>query len=139
MNLPHLFRLQKQIMTFGVVGGLAFAVHFTTVFLLVNYFFLSPLIANIGGFCCAFSISYFGHRQFTFASRGKHRILLPRLLLVGIGSFIVNEILYYLLLNLFHWHYLVALLINLSLLTGATFIINKYWVFRPKFQDKFKP
>lgn len=119
-----------QISRFLTVGSLAAAVHFSVVVLLVQYVGYEPLIANVGGFVLAFQISYWGHRLWTFSETEiSHREAYPKLVMVQITNFGLNEIFYYFLLSL-HLPYQVALLIVLAVLPIFTFVTSKFWVFQ---------
>ena len=122
--------LVGQVARFGIVGLSAAAIHFSTVMMLVQYFAMQPLVANILGFCVAFQMSYWGHRLWTFnAGSIQHSDALPRLIAVQIGNLVANEALFYTFLRM-HIPYQLALLIVLTTLPIFTFLLNKFWVFR---------
>jgi putative flippase GtrA len=119
-----------QLIRFGIVGSCAAAVNMLIVIWLVENFYLNPLLANIFAFLIAFNISYIGHRHWSFANtKLRHRTSIPRFLLVAISSFILNEGLFYLFLNLFHWYYILALLLALLIVPIFTFVTSKFWAF----------
>src|SRR5262245_46550683 len=98
------------------------AVHWLVVSLLVPAG-LMPLIANVVGFGVAFNVSYFGHRNWTFASDRAHRATFWRFLTVALISFAINELLYSILLR---WlDYRVALAIVLVAVAALTFVLSK--------------
>lgn len=119
-----------QLSRFGTVGIIAASIHFTTVVLLVQTFFLAPLVANVFGFLVSFQVSYWGHRLWTFQNTvALHRDTLPKLLLVQVLNFSANETLFYIFLSL-HLPYPLALLFVLTILPGFTFVSSKLWVFK---------
>jgi putative flippase GtrA len=123
--------LLKQVMRFVVIGTLAAMVNLSIVISLVEANVLSPLLANIFGFAVAFQVSYFGHRYWTFnRTYNTHKIAVPRLLLISGSSFIANEGIFYLFLNLFQLPYIFALFSTLTVLPIISFILNKLWVFQ---------
>ncbi len=117
-----------QIGRFGVVGLCAMMVHAAVVFAFVPLG-LHPLIANIAAFFVAFFVSYTGHRYFTF-SGATHGGTLLRFFGVAVSSFIVNEFLYFLLLNYLHIDYQIALVIVLVAVSAMTFVLSRSWAFR---------
>lgn len=126
MNKPPLL----QMMRFVTVGVLAACVHFSIVVLLVQGFSYVPLIANIGGFLISFQVSYVGHRLWTFSDTVvEHREAYPRLVMVQIMNFALNESLYYLFLSL-HLPYQLALLIVIAIMPAFTYATSKWWVFQ---------
>lgn len=126
MNKSHLLQLARFIL----VGGSAAVVHFSVVVMLVHFFDYAPLIANVGGFMVSFQVSYWGHRVWTFADTVTlHREAYPKLVVVQLVNFGLNESLYYFLLSL-HLPYQWALLIVLAILPAFTFVSSKFWVFQ---------
>jgi len=118
-----------QLARFGVVGITAMAVHWIVVIAIVPLG-LTPLIANVIGFAAAFNVSYFGHRTWTFDSALAHATTLGRFLAVAIASFILNEVLYALLLHHTTLDYRSALLIVLLAVAVLTFVLSRFWAFR---------
>ena len=126
----RLLPLFLQLTRFGMVGISAAFVHFSVVVFLVEWGWLQPLLANILAFSLAFQVSYWGHRRFTFKHTSQeHRIAFPRLLLVSVSAFLVNETLFYFLMKKFNLSYEVALLLVLMVLPLGVFLVNKFWVF----------
>jgi len=119
-----------QVFRFGIVGVTAACIHFTTVVLLVQNFFLAPMLANIFGFLIAFQASYWGNRLWTFSQTiTLHHVAFSRLLLVQLINFSANELLFYIFLSL-NLPYPLALLTVLTILPVFTFFSSKMWVFR---------
>lgn len=126
MNKIYLY----QIARFLMVGVTAAAVHFSVVVLLVQLFHYAPLIANVGGFVVSFQVSYWGHRLWTFhATDVLHREAYPKLVMVQVVNFSMNEYLFYFFMSQ-HLPYQLALLIVLAILPAFTFMMHKYWVFQ---------
>ena len=119
-----------QIARFMTVGVMAAVVHLTVVVSLVQGYSLEPLMANIAGFMIAFQVSYFGHRLWTFnMTEALHHEAYPKLVVVQVVNFAMNEALYYYFLSL-HVPYGVALLVVLAILPVFTFVVNKFWVYQ---------
>ena len=121
---------QRQLFWFVLVGGSAFVVHYFLVLLLVGRWSVLPLHANILAFCCAFWVSYFGHRRLTFQVGHGHWQTLPRFAMVALMSFALNQLLFALLLQDFPAiPYYVSLAIVLVVVAVLTFLISKFWAF----------
>jgi putative flippase GtrA len=124
-------KLFLQILRFGTVGVAAAMVQLFSLMLLVETNLLHPLAANIIAFMIAFQVSYWGHRHFTFGAHDlAHITTLPRLFVLAVCTFMANEFLFYIFLNLFHLQYMLALIVVLAILPVATFSLSKFWVFR---------
>ncbi len=126
----YLTKLHRELFFYMLVGGCAFAVHFLSVYLFVQWG-VQPLVANIYAFLIAFNVSFWGHHHLTFAG---HQVAIKqalwRLLMMATINFLINEYGYYLLLNIFHLHYLVALMLNLTIIAVFSFMLSKFWVFK---------
>lgn len=118
-----------ELVRFGVVGVAAMATHWCVVALLVP-FGITPLLANVIGFCVAFNVSFFGHHHWTFASADEQKNTFKRFLSVAILGFITNEAMYALLLKFTSLDYRVALLIVLIAVAGMTYLLSRFWAFR---------
>ena len=124
-----------QLCRFIVVGTIAAFVHFVTVIVLVQGWMLAPLVANIFAYLCGFQVSYWGHRSWTFSSTDTlHRTAFPKLLLVAGCGLVANESLFYVFLSLLELPYQWALFFVLTILPIITFILGKFWVFKPSQQ-----
>jgi len=119
-----------EALRFISVGVSALLTHWLVVILLVSVAGLPPLGANVIAFLVAFNVSYFGHRHLTFnASERSHRQTLPRFATVAASSFLVNEALYWLLLNFTPLRYDLAMLLVLGTVAGMTYLLGKFWAF----------
>jgi len=119
-----------EALRFIIVGVSALLTHWLVVILLVSAAGLPPLVANVFAFLVAFNVSYFGHRHLTFnASERSHRQTLPRFATVAASSFLVNEALYWLLLNFTPLRYDLAMLLVLGTVAGMTYLLGKFWAF----------
>lgn len=119
-----------EALRFIIVGVSALLTHWLVVILLVSAAGLPPLLANVIAFLVAFNVSYFGHRHLTFnASERSHRQTLPRFATVAASSFLVNEALYWLLLNFTPLRYDLAMLLVLGTVAGMTYLLGKFWAF----------
>lgn len=120
----------SQIGRFAIVGCIATLVHISIVLLLVEKQHFQPLIANLFAYACAFQVSYFGHRYWTFSNHGERRDTLYRFMLVAFSGISLNETLYYIFINQLHIYYSMALALVLMIVPAFTFTFNKFWVFK---------
>lgn len=121
----------RESISFLGVGATAAAVHFTTVWILVQTEFANPAWANVLAFWGAFAVSYFGHAAFTFAGNGgPGRRSMLRWLTVSLSGFILNQSLYVAALRwLSGIHYLILLFMVTCAVTVLTYLLGKYWAF----------
>jgi len=119
----------RQLHWFIVVGALAAATHYL-VALAVHALGLAPWAANLIGFCCAFPVSYAGHRWRTFAdTQLSHRQSAGRFAAVAISAFLANQALLALALTVLHWPFWFALGFVLVAVAAGTFVASRHWAF----------
>lgn len=122
--------LPPQLARFGIVGGLATLAHATTYALVVHGRLATPLTANVIGFLVAFSLSFSGHRHWTFVEQAAHghaailRFLVVALL--GLGS---NTLLTWLFVYGLRWPAQSALIGIVFITPAMVFLISKHWAF----------
>lgn len=122
--------MTPEALRFIAVGVSALLTHWLLVLLLVPLAGLAPLVANLFAFLIAFNVSYFGHRHLTFRAASRaHRQTLPRFAAVAMGSFLLNEGLYWALLNFTPLGYDLAMLLVLGTVAGLTYLLGKFWAF----------
>lgn len=61
----------RQLMRYGLVGGLATLTHIAVGYALFAGLHIDAILANFGGFGAGFAVSLLGHARFTFGSTGK--------------------------------------------------------------------
>lgn len=118
---------------FGIVGLLATGVHVGTYVGTVALFGLSPLLANLAGFCIGVIVSYSGHSRWTFrdasAENGNGIGALGKFVIIAISGLLLNTALVYLLTDVLKLHYLYAAIPMVTLVPALTFAFAKYWAF----------
>lgn len=118
-----------RLIKFGIVGVIAAGVHLGSLYLLVHYAAIVPIIANMIAFAIAFCVSYPGQAKWTFADRKlDHKKSVKRFLSIQVlSNFIVNQSLFYLLLNYTSINYMVACFIVLITVAVITYALSFYW------------
>lgn len=125
LKLPH------RLVLFAGIGIAAASVHIFVVFNLVSFMQLSPLVANVFAFLIAFNISFIGHKYLTFHQLdGEKQLSLPHFFLVASSAGIINEVLYFLLLEYTGINYLISLILVLGLVAIYSFILSRFWACR---------
>ena len=123
----------RQLVRFGLVGGLATAVNALLYLVLAQRHLLAPLLANAVGFVCAFAVSFGGHYYWTFAAQTRngdawHASLMRffATALLGLGS---NTLWTWLLVEWLRLPPASALAGILFLTPALVFVCSKYWAF----------
>ncbi|WP_324780563.1 GtrA family protein [Thiobacillus sedimenti] len=125
-----MFLLRYRPITFILVGSAAAFVHLLTVVLLVEKLAIVPLVANVGGWLCAFAVSYGGHALLTFADHDAPLLQsASRFFLLSAAGFAINEAAYAILLHASRVPYYVLLAIILIGVAVATYLLSRHWAF----------
>jgi len=115
---------------FVTVGCAAAAVHLATVFILVHYVGITPAVANVPAFLCAFCVSFAGHSRHSFRDFDRHRHSWWRWLQVSIAGFFLNQALYLIALHAFPQVWYLLLLGGVtSLVAFVSYGLGKLWAF----------
>jgi putative flippase GtrA len=105
-------------------------VHWLVVVALVSHGGWRPLVANIGGWLVAFTVSFAGHHRLTFSAHGAPvRSSAQRFFVVSAFGFAVNETAYAVLLRWSGQHYGLALAIVLLGVAVLTYLLSRHWAF----------
>lgn len=110
--------LIKQILKFGVVGGIAFAIDYG-LFALLTQFGMHYLIAQVISFCVSLAFNYIASIKWVFNAKKqtvKETIIFIILSVIGLG---INEFLLYIGVDKMGYHELIVKLV-------ATFIVMVY-------------
>ena len=121
--------IQAQFMRFVLVGGLATALHYAIMILLVQTNRLNVVAASSTGFAIGALVNYALNRTFTFASNRSHVQALPRFMVAAASGLAINAA----LLWLFHvpgsLHYLIAQVLATVGALLWNFTLNRLWIF----------
>ncbi|SPT68425.1 GtrA-like protein [Anaerobiospirillum thomasii] len=117
----HIF----EIVRFILVGS---AATLTDLIISAALIYMTPLSENAIttiAFAIAFFVSYFGHKNYTFKKDGK----MLSFLALALGMLLLrNIIVYYLVLYVIAG--LPALVIAMIFVTGITYLVSKFFVFK---------
>lgn len=123
--------LWHRLIYFIGIGGTAALVHLFAVFNLVNFLYVPALVANILAFLIAFNVSFLGHKYLTFSNmHDEKKLRLPHFFLVASSAGLINELLYFLLLQYTTLNYLFALILVLGFVSVYNFTISRLWACR---------
>jgi len=125
-----MFAWLDRLFRFGSVGLLATATHALVYAVLADGGWIAPLGANLAGFAVAVTVSFLGHRHWTFAGRPARAGQWQRFVVAAIGSLALNSLGVWVVTELLALDPLWALLPMLFLVPAATYLLLSLWVFR---------
>ena len=122
--------LDHRFVRFGIVGVAATGIHVAVFSLLVELLRVAPVAASVPAFLSAMLASYGVNHRWTFGARGGHRTHLPKYALVAAFGLCLNVLITYIVVNLLGYWYGVALILVVTLVPAATFLLNRNWAFK---------
>jgi putative flippase GtrA len=131
---PEIFKhanRHKIIIKYVLSGISAASVDFSLLFVLTDFFGVYYLISSTVGFACAFLISFYLQKFWTFRNNDINNIYeqLGLYLFVAISSLTANLIAVYILVENFGIWYIFAQAISGASLTVFSFLFYKYVIF----------
>ena len=119
-------------MLFTLVGAFGTLAHYVLLVILVELLEIDAVIASMAGALLGATINYVLNYRFTFNSRTRHRIALPRFLAVASVGFLINTSLMWVAVSLTNLHYIIGQILTTSLVLLWNFIGNRFWTFEEK-------
>lgn len=121
----------RELVVFGCVGIAATATHYLVAILLVELLGVSVLSANVGGYCGAVSVSYFGHSRLTFrVSPSKTRLI--RYIVVSLCALLLSQLLLTFLTAKQWFPYRVNMALVVTTVPVASYLLSKFWVYKER-------
>ena len=115
---------------YAVAGGMATAVHYAVLLLLVEVFAMSPAPAAACGALSGAAVSYIVNRRLAFSgTAARHQQALPKFLLIALAGAALNGGLVWAGVQVFGWHYLAAQAVATLVVLGLTYRLNRSWTF----------
>lgn len=121
--------MQTQFVRFLLVGGVATALQYAILIILVQAGMASVITASTTGFVISAIANYAMNRRFTFRTDAAHTQAFPRFLTVALIGLAINAALIWLLNSELGAHYLVAQLMATIVTLAWNFSLNRLWTF----------
>jgi len=122
-------RTRPIMLTYALVGGLATAVHYLVLVVLVELGHVGAGLAAATGASCGALAAYAGNRRFTFASSAAHARALPRFLAVAaLGAATSAGLVHFGTVRL-GLHYLLPQAFATAIVLYAGYVLNRRWSF----------
>ena len=115
---------------FIIVGGFGTTAHYCTLISLTEMIKLDPVLSSGVGFIVGALINYALNYRFTFKSKTRHVIALPKFLVVATITGTANVFIVQIGIDRLQLHYLVSQAISTIIIFIINFIINLFWTFK---------
>lgn len=121
--------LGRQFSLFTLIGAFGTLAQYVLLVILVESVGIDAVTSSAAGALLGAIINYVLNYRFTFKSRTRHRIALPRFLAVATVGLLINTSLMWVAVDLTNLHYILGQLVTSSFVLLWNFIGNRYWTF----------
>ena len=130
MKIKELFLKYRELILYGIIGGLCASLDFGVYTLLSLW--IPFLWANIISVHCGILGSFILNRNYNFKVKDNTGKRFISFYFVGLAGLGLSELLIYLLTNKFEWHYIIAKLLTVVVVALFQFALNKLITFNRK-------
>ena len=131
MDMKEVERLIRQFLQYVLVGGVAFFVDFATLFVLTDVARIHYLMSASCGFALGLVINYLLCVRWIFEFRSianvSHEFAIFSL--IGLAGLLLNNVVLYLLTDLWGVYYLTSKLISAAIILFFNFSLRRYLLF----------
>jgi putative flippase GtrA len=125
-------KILTKIIKYAVVGVLGTLTHFSILTILVEVLHCRPVVSSTVGFICTLIISYYFNYTWTFASKSRHIVTLPRYTTVSLIGLCLNASVMYIAVNIFNLWYATGQAVSVIIIPTSNFLLNSYWSFKTR-------
>lgn len=127
--------LKRQVVVFGIVGGLSTLTHFLALVGLVELGGVDPTYANLAAFSASLAVAFPLNHYFTFGDpRSPQRTFGPYLITVLLGLTWNQSIMWIGVAKLQAPYFLVFIAVTVAV-AANNFLLSRYWAFKDDLQD----
>lgn len=119
-------KLIKQILKFGVVGGIAFLIDYSLLYVLTEYAKIPVLYSSVISFSVSVILNYILSTKWVFSTKEKQTlkdfVIFVLLSVIGLG---INQLIMYLGINKLNIYYMIVKLFATAIVMVYNFITRK--------------
>ena len=120
----------RRLIRFGTVGSLATVVYYGLLWVMVEIFSISILVASSAAFIFVTIENYILHYTWTFRSTNAHAEAFPRFLLMNMGGFAINWLVMFAGVVVAGFNYLWVQALAIAIVIAWNLALSHLWIFR---------
>ena len=120
----------RRLIRFGMVGALASGVYYALLWIMVEIFSVSILVATSAAFIFVTIENYILHYTWTFRSTNAHAEAFPRFLVMNLVGFGINWLVMYAGAVVAGFNYLVVQALAITMVVIWNLTLSHFWIFR---------
>lgn len=113
----------------GIIGTIS---HISVLVLLVEDFYVDPVISSCVGFLVALMFSHILNHYWTFQSKLSFFFTFPRYVMVSLIGLTLNTTIMHITVKMLNWWYVSGQILVILIVPITNFILNQYWSFKLK-------
>lgn len=120
------------VIKFGLVGGTVALLHILFVYFLTSIAGVWYLLSSFFSYACAIILNFVLQKGFVYkrAEDGNTASQFYLFTATSLVVLLLNTVFMYLLVSTLLWHYLVAQVVVVAVLSALTFFVNRNYIFR---------
>jgi putative flippase GtrA len=119
----------RKFAKYVVAGLAATASHYVTMVILINQLQVPEVAASSIGFIVGACVKYPLNYWTVFASGERHRVAIPRYVMSLAISFVLNAVMFAVLLRALDVHYMVSQVLTTGTVLFVNYLLARYWIF----------
>ena len=113
-----------------IAGGFGTLLYTGFVAFFVEIIHYHPVTAAVISTLLNAVYTYFVHRKWVYNSNSRHLRAIPRFIMVGLVAILLNTIIMYCVVEIFHWWYGFGIIFAAAIVPPTNFLLNYYWTYR---------
>lgn len=122
-------KLIKQILKFGVVGGIAFVIDYVLLYILTEFVGIHYLISSIISFTVSVIFNYILSIKWVFdvkKKQGTKEFII--FIILSVIGLLINSLIMYLMVDILKIHYMISKLVSTFIVMVYNFITRKIFI-----------
>ena len=119
----------RKFAKYVVAGLAATASHYVVMVVLVSHYELPEVVASSIGFVVGACVKYPLNYWAVFDSGERHGVAIPRFVLSLAIAFVMNAVLFAILLRALDVHYMVSQVLTTGAVLLVNYLLARYWIF----------